>query len=133
MASPDLKTFEELVTLSSLAVDALTRWDDVTDKLDDNPALLTVLEISQAEVDQVSNFLRKVTDKVHDRKTDKLRALERLLRPTPASGDGLAAMTRMWQEAEASHPGPGVLESVLLPGPPASSEDDTKSSGGPMA
>ena len=42
MASPDLKTFEELVTLSSLAVDALTRWDDVTDKLDDNPALLTV-------------------------------------------------------------------------------------------
>ena len=61
MASPDLKTFEELVTLSSLAVDALTRWDDVTDKLDDNPALLTALEISQAEVDQVSNFLRKVT------------------------------------------------------------------------
>ena len=81
MASTDLKTFEELVTLSSLAVDALTRWDDVTDKLDDNPALLTALEISQAEVDQVSNFLRKVTDKVHDRKTDKLRALERLLRP----------------------------------------------------
>ena len=55
------------------------------------------------------------------------------MRPTPASGEGLAAMTRMWQEAEASHPGPGVLESVLLPGPPPSSEDDTKSSGGPMA
>ena len=85
------------------------------------------LEFSQAEVDQVSNFLRKVTDKAHGSKSDSLRALERLLRPTPASGEALAAMTRMWEEAEANHPGPSALESVLLPAPLP------ESSGGPMA
>ena len=122
MASPDLKIIEEIVTLSSLAVDAVTRWDDVTEKFDDIPGLLTVLEISQAEVDQVSNFLRKVTDKVHDRKNDKLRALERLLRSIPAPAEGQAAMSRMWEEAEANHPGPRVLESVLLPGLPPQSD-----------
>ena len=59
MACPDLKSFQELATLSSLAMDAVIRWDDVTDKFDDNPGLLTVLEISQAEVDEVSNFCAK--------------------------------------------------------------------------
>ena len=126
MASPDLKSFEELVTLCSLAMDAVIRWDDVTDKFDNNPELLTVLEISQAEVDEVANFLRKVTDKVNDRKNDKLRALERLLGPNPAGPDR-TAMARMWEEAEANHPGPSVLESVLLPGPVPDFE--TKSSG----
>ena len=84
------------------------------------------LEISQAEVDQVSNFLRKVTA-AHGSKSDRLKALERLLRPTPASGEALTAMTRMWEEAGANHPGPSVLESVLLPAPPP------ESSGGPTA
>lgn len=95
----DLKNFEEATTLSSLAVDAIVRWDDVTDKLDDNPGLLALLEISQAEVDQVSNLLRKLSDKVHDRKSDLLRVLDRALRPTPAErpGDGMRAM---WEAAE---------------------------------
>ena len=127
----DLKNFEEATTLSSLAVDAIVRWDDVTDKLDDNPGLLALLEISQAEVDQVSNLLRKLSDKVHDRKSDLLRVLDRALRPTPAErpGDGMRAM---WEAAEAAHPGPAVLESVLLPGPAQSSEDDDEASTGPM-
>ena len=85
------------------------------------------LEISrQAEVDQVSNFLRNVTDG-DGSKSDRLRALELLFRPTPASGEALTAMTRMWEEARANHPGPSVLESVLLP------EPAPESSGGPTA
>ena len=55
--------------------------------------------------------------------TCRLRALERLLRPTPASGEALTAMTRMWEEAGANHPGPSVLESVLLPAPPSECYD----------
>ena len=106
MATPDLKSFEELVTLSSLAMDAVIRWDDVTDKFDNNPGLLTVLEISPAEVDEVSNFLRKVTDKVNDRKNDKLRALERLLGPNPAAPDRTAMARPVPECFEAKSSGP---------------------------
>ena len=124
MGSVELNNFQEVVTLSSLAMDATVKWDDVTEKLEDNPGLVTVLEISQEELGQATRVLRKVMNKAHDRMNDLKRGLEQALRPTPAPVDA-GRLDMMWEAAQAAHPGPRVQESVLLPGPEGRDEEVT--------
>ena len=120
-SAENLQTFHNVTYLSALTVEAVVLWDDVTDKLEDDPALLTALRVTKEEVDTVSRLLRRFMDHCHDHKTDLQNKLEAAMRPTPAPAREFE-VDRMWEEAEAAHPGPSEFESVLLPKAGNSSE-----------
>ena len=112
VASEDLKRYHDLTYLSALAMQAVVVWDDLTDKCEDDPAVLASLRVTAQELQQVSDLMRRVMDRCHDRKHD----LERqLLADLPADPAPEYDVDRMWNDAEAANPGPREFESNLLP------------------
>ena len=123
----DVSSFENAVVLSTLALEATVKWDDVTDHFSDHPEALTDLDFTQEELDQVSHVVRKVMDRAHSHKNNLKRVFSQAFAPTPTPGPGPAqkamAWDMMWEALHtARHPQPSMHESVLLPGP-KSSED----------
>ena len=93
-------------------MDATIKWDDVVEKLEDNPAWLTVLDISQEELDVTSRLMRKMMDNAHDRRSDLKTVLQQAMRPTaaPVMVEGPAEADAQEAEAHeaASASGPGT-------------------------
>ena len=69
----DVSNFENAVVLSTLALEATVKWDDVTDHFSDHPEALTDLDFTQEELDQVSHVVRKVMDRAHSHKNNLKR------------------------------------------------------------
>ena len=112
MGSVELNNFEDAVALSALVLDATIKWDDVVEKLEDNPDWLTVLDISQEELDQTSRLMRKLMDNAHDRKSDLKTVLKQAMLPTPApampEGPAEANVQASEDHEAASASGPGA-------------------------
>lgn len=127
MSPQELQEFHTVTFLSAMAMEAVVLWDDLSEKLEDDPSLCAALGVTQGELTVVAETMRKLLDSTHDRKTDLQRTLEAAMQPVQAPARRFP-LDDMWAAAEASHAHlPSALESVLLPNatPPRSGPDET--------
>lgn len=96
----DVTKLVNAVVLSTLALEATAKWDDVTHHFIDNPGSLAALEISQEELDQVSRVARKLIDRAHDRKNNLARVASQALAPGPTPQH--SAFEMMWEAVQAA-------------------------------
>ena len=65
-----LVDFEKLTVLGTVATEATLQFDDVMDKLADDPHLKEFLGLKNEELEQCEKTMRKIMDRAFDRKND---------------------------------------------------------------
>ena len=79
MGSQELAEFKAMTILSALATEAVCLWDDIAEKLEDDPTLRATLGVTEQELADITGFIRRVQDGAHDHRNDLQRALEAAL------------------------------------------------------
>ena len=119
-------------------------FDDLTDRLQDNPTFIQELGLEQQEVDRIQNGLRRITDRSFDFMNRLARGLAQdipqpVLQPDitegsqgkkPAGDSGTegantspASAAKAAVEEPFTLDAPAVFESVLLPKPETDSQE----------
>ena len=112
MGSQELAEFKAMTILSALATEAVCLWDDIAEKLEEDPTLRATLGVTEQELADITGFIRRVQDGAHNHRNDLQRTLEAAL----SAPVRRFALDEMWEAAEAAHAHlPGETESVLLP------------------
>ena len=61
-----VQTYQEACFLACESREAVVLFDDLTDRLQDNPTFIQELGLEQQEVDRIQNGLRRITDRSFD-------------------------------------------------------------------
>ena len=131
VSEQQLDEFQRVTFLSAIAMEAVVVFDDIQDKMEDHPELYTSVGVTQQELKDVHDILRKFMDGAHHRKLDLrqriLRADSRPPRPPQRFG-----LDEMWEAAEAAHSHlPSTTDSapLLLPSPAQAGESEMTTEG----
>ena len=115
-----------MIFVSAMALESVVLWDDIVEKFEDNPTLC--MGVTQQELTDVAQTMRKLMDGAHDRKNDLQRTLEAALQPVQDLHPRRlrSELDEMWEAADAAHAHlPTETESVpLLNAPPLQAEAD---------
>ena len=126
MGSQEPQEFHRVIFVSAMALESVVLWDDIVEKFEDNPTLC--MGVTQQELTDVAQTMRKLMDGAHDRKNDLQRTLEAALQPVQDLHPRRrrSELDEMWEAAEAAHAHlPTETESVpLLNAPPLQADAD---------
>ena len=146
-----LETYQQACFLACESKEAVVLYDDLHDRLEDNPTFIRELGLEQAEVDRIRRGLRRIMDRSYDFMNRLSKEMEQGVgQPVvPAVGakgpEGQGAereggytapaceaeaaasdaftLDQSWRKAEEAHKqSPTVLESALLPKPQEDSQ-----------